>query len=301
MSKTPIRSMTGYARVRREVPAGEFVISLRSVNHRGLDLHFHAPAELDPYETALRKAITGCVTRGHVDVRISAKPASIANGEAAWNRPLMDAWFAAFRSARDHYGLSGDPDLNVAFRIPGMLADIASEEPSPQVEAELVAACREALDLLNEFRTREGEETAGLVRGIVSRIQQAAVEMEQIRETIAPALQARLHDRLTELLKSATIEPQRLAQEAAILADRSDVGEEIARLQIHAGQLESLLEEGGEVGKKLDFLLQEMHREANTVLSKSNGAGEPGRRITELALALKSDIEKIREQSLNLE
>jgi uncharacterized protein (TIGR00255 family) len=125
--------------------------------------------------------------------------------------------------------------------------------------------------------------------------------MEQIRETIVPALQARLHDRLTELLKSATIEPQRLAQEAAILADRSDVGEEIAWLKIHAGQLESLLEDGGEVGKKLDFLLQEMHREANTVLSKSNGAGEPGRRITELALALKSDIEKIREQSLNLE
>jgi uncharacterized protein YicC (UPF0701 family) len=114
----------------------------------------------------LRKAITGCVTRGHVDVRISAKPASIANGEAAWNRPLTDACLH-LGSAREHDGF---PRPGPERRVPtsGMLADAVSEEPSAQVEAELLAACREALDLLNEFRTREGEETAGLVRGIVS-------------------------------------------------------------------------------------------------------------------------------------
>jgi uncharacterized protein (TIGR00255 family) len=125
--------------------------------------------------------------------------------------------------------------------------------------------------------------------------------MERIRESVVPSLQARLRQRLADLLGNAGIEPQRLAQEAAMLADRGDIGEEITRLNIHAGQLEALLEAGGEVGKKLDFLLQEMHRETNTILSKSNGAGEPGRRLTELALGVKSGIEKIREQSLNLE
>jgi uncharacterized protein (TIGR00255 family) len=300
MSKAPIRSMTGYARVRRASPVGEIVLSLRSVNHRGLDLHFHAPAELELYEPALRKAISSHVIRGHVDVRIMVKRAADPAG-TAWNRPLMEAWLASFRSAQQQYGLAGEPDLNAAFRIPGMLSDAAAEEPAAELEVEIVAACDEVLRTFNEFRTREGAETAAALRANTARIRGATAEMEHIRSAIAPALQARLQDRLNELLKSAVIDPQRLAQEAALLADRSDIGEEITRLRIHVGQIDSLLEAGGEVGKKLDFLLQEMHREANTVLSKSNGAGEPGRRVTELALCVKSDIEKIREQSQNLE
>jgi uncharacterized protein (TIGR00255 family) len=132
-------------------------------------------------------------------------------------------------------------------------------------------------------------------------IRRATAELADIRSRAMPLFQARLNDRIRELLKGISIDPQRLAQEAALLADRSDIAEEIARLQIHAGQLEELLLCGGEVGKKLDFLLQEMNREANTILSKTSGIGESGLRITELALAAKTDIEKIREQSLNLE
>ncbi len=125
--------------------------------------------------------------------------------------------------------------------------------------------------------------------------------MERIRGTAQAAFQARLSDKLRELLKGVQVDPQRLAQEAAILADRSDIGEELARLKIHSGQLGELLDGGGEVGKKLDFLLQEMNRETNTILSKTSGAGEAGLRITGLALAAKASIEKVREQSLNLE
>jgi uncharacterized protein (TIGR00255 family) len=129
----------------------------------------------------------------------------------------------------------------------------------------------------------------------------AAREMEQLRQGTQESYQTRLTDRLREIAKGIAIDPQRLAQEAAILADRSDIGEELARLKIHSGQLDQILQTGGEVGKKLDFLLQEMNRETNTILSKTNGAGEAALRITELGLRAKAAIEKVREQSLNLE
>ena len=125
--------------------------------------------------------------------------------------------------------------------------------------------------------------------------------MQQIRSEAVPAFQKRLLEKLGELLGNSSVDPQRLAQEAAILADRSDIGEEIERLEIHSRQLEETLDAGGEVGKKLDFLLQEMNRESNTILSKTNGIGELGLRITDLALAAKASIDKIREQALNLE
>jgi uncharacterized protein (TIGR00255 family) len=129
-----------------------------------------------------------------------------------------------------------------------------------------------------------------------------ADRVEAIRGVAVQAFHARLRERLAELLAGANVDPQRLAQEAAMLADRSDIGEEITRLRIHARQLEELLSsEKAEIGKKLDFLLQEMNREANTMLSKTSGIGEVGLGITELALAAKADIEKIREQTLNLE
>jgi uncharacterized protein (TIGR00255 family) len=162
-------------------------------------------------------------------------------------------------------------------------------------------ALSEAIDGLNEFRSREGAEIAAEMRTHNERVCALAAEMEQIRTTAHAAFHSRLSDKLRDLLKGVQIDPQRLAQEAAILADRSDIGEELARLKIHAAQLNGLLDAGGEVGKKLDFLLQEMNRETNTILSKTSGAGEAGLKITELALGAKAAIEKVREQSLNLE
>jgi uncharacterized protein (TIGR00255 family) len=125
--------------------------------------------------------------------------------------------------------------------------------------------------------------------------------MEEIRAGAVSAFQRRLREKLADLLRGAGIEPQRLAQEAAILADRSDIAEELMRLRTHAAQLETMLQGDGEIGKRLDFLLQEMNRESNTVLSKTGGLGDLGLTITELALSAKSEIDKIREQSLNLE
>jgi uncharacterized protein (TIGR00255 family) len=164
-----------------------------------------------------------------------------------------------------------------------------------------VAALEDALELLNQFREREGGEIAGEMRARNTTVLQCARQMETIRSRAVPEFQARLSAKLGELLNHSGLDPQRLAQEVALLVERSDVSEELTRLKVHAVQLDDSLAAGGEVGKKLDFLLQEMHRETNTILSKSTGGGEHGLEIGELALTVKAEIEKIREQGLNLE
>jgi uncharacterized protein (TIGR00255 family) len=296
-----VRSMTGFARVRKACQDGELVVSVKSVNHRGLDVHLRAPEAVDAFESQIRSLVKTRVTRGHVEVRVSLPNSAAGAGAPRLNQALLDAYFREFQRTADTYALATEPDLNAALRVPGMFSAAEEAEPDESLSAMLTAALTEALDQLNEFREREGAEIAEEMRKHNAHATTAAAEMEAIREGATQAFQSRLTERLKDLLKGAQVDPQRLAQEAAILADRSDIGEELARLRIHSGQLGALLEGGGEVGKKLDFLLQELNRETNTVLSKTNGAGEIGMKITELALAAKADIEKIREQALNLE
>jgi uncharacterized protein (TIGR00255 family) len=299
-TRRPVRSMTGFARVRHSGEWGEISIGIRSLNHRGLDPHFHLPPAFDAFENAMRTAIKENVARGHLDLRVTWTPS--VGGGGGLNQALFQSWLGAFREAATGLGLAGaQPDLNAALRVPGMVAGEADQPLPEAAEGEVITLLRSALADLNEFRTREGEQLATLIGAHNGAIQQRAAELEQIRNTAVPLLQNRLTERLGELLRGSSVEPQRLAQEAAILADRSDIGEEIARLKIHAGQVEALLAAGGEVGKKLDFLLQEMNRETNTILSKTSGIGELGMRVSDLALATKADIEKIREQALNLE
>jgi uncharacterized protein (TIGR00255 family) len=292
--------MTGFARVRRLLPSGELLLSVKSVNHRGLDLHFHLSSDLDQFENTLRGVVKRSVLRGHVDIRVTFI-GTRGGGEAALNRGLLAAWLHAFHTAAEEWKISSQPDLNAALRIPGMFTEPVEEEFNADFEKELISAAEEAVNVLNGFRSREGAEIAAELRGHNSRVQEAAARMDEIRGRATAALHCRLSERLGELLRGANVDPQRLAQEVAILADRSDIGEEIARLRMHAGQLADLLAAGGEVGKRLDFLLQEMNREANTILSKTGGIGELGLGITDLALSAKSSIEKIREQALNLE
>jgi uncharacterized protein (TIGR00255 family) len=184
--------------------------------------------------------------------------------------------------------------------MPGMF--LRSEaEPDTELEKLLVAAAEEALAKLNEFREREGGEIAADMRARNVAVLEAARRMDELRAGAVAEFEARLQERLAELLKTVEIEPQRLAQEVAYLVDRSDISEELTRLKVHAVQLDDLLTGGGEIGKKLDFLLQEMQREANTILSKSTAVGDMGLEITDLGLTVKAEIEKIREQGLNLE
>jgi uncharacterized protein (TIGR00255 family) len=294
-------SMTGFARVRRMVGETEVTVSVKSVNHRALDIHFHCSSELDPLEGEMRAMLRRRLTRGHVEVRISMFGGAAA-ARPALNRPLLEAYIGGFQEAVNQYSLpDATPDLNAALRVPGMFGDTAEREIGTTLHQAILEALAEALDHLNIARQREAAELVAAMLRHNEHIRSAATELAAIRSRAIPLFEARLSERLRDLLRGQTIDPQRLAQEVAILADRSDITEEIARLEIHSGQLAELLKGGGELGKKLDFLLQEMNRETNTILSKTNGLGEIGLRITELALGAKAEIEKIREQSLNLE
>jgi len=293
-------SMTGFARVRKAAADGEIAVGIKSVNHRGLDMHFHMAPELDPFEGAIRNTVKAQVARGHLQIHVAFNRTAPADASSL-NRPLLQAYLHAFREAAGEFGAESKPDLNAALRVPGMLQAGASAEPDAGLEQALLEATGEALDLLNRFRGREGAAMAAEMRERSASVCDLVAQMETIRSRATAAFQKRLNERLRELLRGAGIEPQRLAQEAAMLAERSDISEELIRLKTHAAQLEKLLDASGEVGKRLDFLLQEMNREANTILSKTGGLGDLGLTITDLALAAKAEIDKLREQSLNLE
>jgi len=292
--------MTGFARVRKTIEKGEIVLSLKSVNHRGLDLHFHMPPEFDALENDIRGVVKNGVARGHLQIHLSFNR-SVEEGNAPLNRSLLESYMRAFREAAQLYSLDAKPDLNTAFRIPGMLSTGSDEELGEDVSKAILEVTADAVSVLNVFREREGAATAQEMRERCQKICGLVVRMEEIRAGALPAFHKRLRDKLADLLHGSNIDPQRLAQEAALLADRSDIAEELVRLRTHAAQLNSMLNGTGEVGKRLDFLLQEMNREANTVLSKTGGLGDLGLTITDLALGAKSEIDKIREQSLNLE
>lgn len=295
-----VRSMTGFARLRKQLEQAEVVVSLKSVNHRGLDLRFFLPPELEGLESEMRGRLSRALVRGHVEVRIELRRTPRA-GALELNRGLLEACLAAFRQAAADYGLAGEPDLNAILRFPGILAPAAEPETGREFERGVLEALEEAAAELNAFREREGAQIARELTERARTLVGLAERLEGLRLEAVGAFKQRLEERLRELLGGAGVDPQRLAQEAAILADRSDISEELVRLKIHAREVGLMLAAGGEVGKRLDFLLQEMHRETNTILSKTAGVGGLGLEITNLALEAKAEIEKIREQALNLE
>jgi uncharacterized protein (TIGR00255 family) len=292
--------MTGFARTRREIEGGEVTLSIKSVNHKGLDLHFHLPPGLDHLENDIRGILKNGVARGHLQIHL-ALTRSAAGGGTPLNLPLLAAYMRAFREAAALYEVDAKLDLNSALRIPGMLSTGGDEELGSDVVQCVLEATAETLASLNEFREREGAATVRELRQRCENICELVARMEEIRGGALPAFHRRLREKLADLLHGTAIDPQRVAQEAALLADRSDISEELVRLRTHSSQLEAIISGGGEIGKRLDFLLQEMNRESNTILSKTGGLGDLGLTITELALAAKSEIDKIREQSLNLE
>jgi uncharacterized protein (TIGR00255 family) len=297
----PIRSMTGFAQVRRETSAGELTISLRAVNHRGLDLHFHSMGELARFENAIRAALRQNIARGHVEIRISLRRGANAVG-GVYNREALARYLELFRAACDEFDIDSEPDLNVVFTLPGVF----ESAPEPKAlessfEREVLDALGECVRELNCYREREGAQLAAGLEAEIGWIEESTRGIKAIRSEAREAFHQRLRERLSELLRDTGIGESRLAEEAALLADRSDVQEELTRLEVHTQELRRILANGSETGKRLDFLLQEMNREANTVLSKTSGMGEIGLTITNLALGAKANIERIREQALNLE
>lgn len=299
--KQPVCSMTGFARVSgRASETLGFTLSLKSVNHRFLDLHMRLPGGAEAIEMQLRRLLKEKVRRGHVEVTLSLERSQKA--EAGYDHALVAAYVEAFRAAAREHGLAGEPDLNSVFRLPGVLmAESRSNEEEMQALEPSVLAQTEALvDALNAMRAREGEVLAQELRAGMERLRALVDEAAQLREKVQQAYFERLTSRLKTMLDGG-FDQDRILQEAALIAERSDVEEEVTRLRTHIDHFIGLIDAGGEVGKKLDFLLQEMNREANTLLSKTSGVAGNGTRITEAGLGMKSEIEKAREQIQNLE
>jgi len=302
----PIYSMTGFARIQARVPLPHdaqlsYTLSVKSVNHRFLDLQLRLPSGLDALEMELRRALKDSLVRGHVDLTLSIDRST--QQKSGYNRELVENYLAAFGAASQEHGLSGQPDLNNILRLPNALQSDNRSSSDEDLEAVSVSVLREVVPLLeqlNQMRAREGESLAAILHATLDRLTEATDGVATLR----PEVEQRYQERLTERLATATgpeFNRQRLLEEVAVLVERSDISEEIARLYTHIGHFRELLAGGGEVGKKLDFLLQEMNREANTLLSKTGSVAGKGTRITELGLAMKSEIEKAREQIQNLE
>ena len=294
----PLRSMTGYAQVRGQAgPHLAFALSLKAVNHRFLDLHFRLPSDTDALEMKLRRLLKEKLVRGHVEVTLNLDYAS-ANG-VGLNRQLISSYVQAFRAAAKEFGIAGDPDLNVVLRMPGAM-DSGNDRSGDELDDAVIASVQGALTRLNQMREDEGRGIERELRERMKHLRQAAGSIEVHRVALLRTYADRLQSRMREMF-GAQIDKDRILQEAAVLVDRSDIQEELVRLNTHVDHFEALLGQSGEVGKKMDFLLQEMNREANTLLSKTSGLAGEALKITEAGLLMKSEIEKSREQVQNLE
>ena len=303
--------MTGFSQVRGEVQRPDavptskaasngrlaFSLSLKSVNHRFLDLHFRLPSGTDSLEMQLRRLLKEKMARGHVEVTLSLERST--SDTFSVNREIIGGYISAFRAAAAEFSLVAEPDLNAVLRIPGAL-DSADDSADGEIESAVLAKVGEALQRLNQMREEEGRGIDRELRGRMAHLVEASKSVQQHRRAVLQNYSERLQSRLQELL-GAAVDKERVLQEAALLVDRSDIQEEIVRLETHVQHFLGLLDQGGEVGKKLDFLLQEMNREANTLLSKTSGLAGEALKITEAGLAMKAEIEKSREQVQNLE
>ncbi len=290
-----LKSMTGYGQGLASGDSFKVKIELRSVNNRHLDIHWRAPQELAALEIPLKKQIQAAVARGRIDVTISFEQTKDAAYEL--NRPLIRGYLAALRMMREEFSLTGEVGLDTIARIPDVLLPASGEgRLSTEVVQGIEAALTQALTELVAMRAVEGHQLQKELLARLTRIADKLALIEANSAGVVEAYREKLRKRLEELLGDLPIDQARLAQEAAYLAERSDITEEITRLKSHLAQLRELLNAEGEIGKKLDFLLQEMNREANTILSKSAELA-----ISDAAIEIKTEVEKLREQAQNVE
>jgi uncharacterized protein (TIGR00255 family) len=296
--------MTGYAQARAEHRGWVVRVSVKSVNHRFLDLKLRTPEGFDAYEIRLRQIVRERIHRGHVEVHVSAEPA--AGAALQVNGPLLQAYLRAVQELQKRIDSSEPLDAVALLRLPGVAGGmgivVPEDEAAQAALGRVLEDCLyEALSRLDEMRRTEGRQLAADMRARIALLAGHAERVRELSAKLQPAFASRLAARLADLLGGAAVDPARLAQEAALLAERSDISEELERLRSHILQFASLLDGTSEPGKKLDFLLQEMNREANTTLSKTPGVGKEALAITSLGLEMKSEIEKLREQVQNIE
>lgn len=300
MPKAALKSMTGYAQARVEQSGWTVQLSLRSVNHRFLDLRIRMPEGWDALESEIRQVTREKIRRGHLDVALQVEAAK--GNTVSIHKDVAAAYLDAARALGQQFGMKSEPDLAAILRLPGVTSMGAPGEHEIEQLSVLVRQClTQAIVRLDHMRQTEGRALGEELSRRLTTLAEHAQQIEILSERARPAYAKRLDARLKELLGGVALDPTRLAQEAAFAAERSDTTEELARLRSHVQQFRGLLDSGGEVGKRLDFLLQEMQRETNTLLSKTNGIDTEGLEVTNLGLEMKSEIEKLREQVQNIE
>jgi len=297
-----IKSMTGYGRGRFQSGLFACSVEIKSVNHRFLDLHLRIPQELSDLEFKVKRWLQDGIKRGRIDLTLS-----VEKNEAigfSYNPALVRAYLGIWERLQREHKLEGTLDPMQLLRIPGIfnVEPLALEEEKRQeVEAGIAEAIRTALAELDLMKIQEGQTLRSDSLSRLATIEENTRQIRALTKGALAAYQERLLGRLHELLANTQIDQNRLLQEAAFYVERSDITEEVTRLASHVGQTRALLDSENEVGKTLDFLLQEMNREANTILSKSTGLTGSGLEIANHAIQVKTEVEKIREQAQNVE
>jgi uncharacterized protein (TIGR00255 family) len=292
-----MKSMTGYGRGAVTGENFSVTVDLKTVNNRFLDVHLRLGGELSSLEPSIKRRISSRLARGRVDVTITFERTSQIAYEL--NRPLIAGYVDALREMQREFQIAGDVDINVLARLPGALQPARDAMDETMVTG-IEQALEEALAELGRMREQEGATLRTEMRERLDKIEALIPVIESAAEGLADAYRVRLQKRIAELFSRETqlveLDPSRMAQEIAYLADRSDVSEEMVRLRSHLTQFREALDSTSETGKMLDFLLQELNREANTTLSKSTELS-----IKEAALGIKAEVEKLREQVQNVE
>jgi len=292
-----MKSMTGYGRGSVAGDGFSASVDLKTVNNRFLDIHLRIGGELAALEPVIKKRISSRLSRGRVDAAITFERTSQIAYEL--NRPLIAGYVGALREMQQEFQIAGEVDINVVARLPGALQPARDALDETMVEG-IERALDEALTELERMREQEGVALHNEMRERLDKIEALIPVIEAAAGGLAEIYRERLQKRIGELLNRETqlieLDHARMAQEIAYLADRSDVSEEMVRLKSHLQQFREALNSTNETGKMLDFLLQELNREANTTLSKSTELS-----IKEAALGIKAEVEKLREQVQNVE
>jgi len=292
-----MKSMTGYGRGAVAEETFAITVEMKTVNNRFLDVSLRLTSELQQLETTLKRIVANRLSRGRVDINVQYD--RIGDLTYELNRPIIGAYLSAMKEMQDEFGLAGEPDLNVIARLPNVVQP-KKDELSDVFVVGLESAMNLAIDDLEKMRENEGLMLRNELEFRLSEIEKRLPDIERESSTVADEYRQRLTKRISEMLAKSEsqieLDQGRLAQEIAYLADRSDISEEITRLRGHIEHFRQIMSEEKEVGKRLDFLTQELNREANTISSKTNQS-----LVKENALAIKSEIEKIREQVQNVE
>ena len=291
-----IKSMTGYGRAVETVNGREFSVELRSVNNRYLDCSVRLPRILSFAEEQVKQAVKASVSRGKVDVFISVRSENGEEAQVSINKPVLEGYLAAMRQMVSEYGVRDDISAASLSRMPEVFTVEKSQVDEEQLLADLMSVLNQALAGYDAMRCTEGQALDQDLRSRGQTILELVSQVEQGNAQTVIDYRARLEAKLREVLENTTIDESRILTEAAIFADKVAVDEETVRLRSHLQQMNAMLSGGGAVGRKLDFLLQEMNREANTIGSKCTDV-----KLARIVVDIKAELEKIREQTQNIE